>query len=264
MQRASEVSARAAAVSGAAHLARARNGQDAAACWSQGQLGVAVVCDGCGSTETAELGALLVSQRACAMLARRLLAGESLATAAPWQVWRAELARELARLARDFSPRPGSTDELTLEERGALARSLLCTLLVAVVDPEHVSLWALGDGALIADDELTVLGPFADNAPPYLAYDLVGPARPALFVSRARGEHGVVAVATDGAAALGRQLCALVREPRVREHPDALRRALALAARPSERIVWTERRIERAPARLQDDAALAVLSWGRP
>lgn len=258
------VSARAASVLGAAHLARGRNGQDAAACWSEGALGVAVVCDGCGSTEAAELGALLVSQRACAMLARRLLAGESLASAAPWQEWRAELARELARLARDFCPSPGATDELTSAERGALARSLLCTLLVAVVEREHVSLWALGDGALLADDELTVLGPFADNAPPYLAYDLIGPTRPALFLTQARGERGVVAVATDGAAALGAQLGVLVREPRIREHPDGLRRALTLAARPSERILWSERRVERSAAPLQDDAAIAVLSWGQP
>lgn len=259
-----DVSARAAAVLGASHLARARNGQDAAACWSEGPLGVAVVCDGCGSTEAAELGALLVSQRACAMLARRLLAGESLASATPWQEWRAELAHELARLARDFCPRPGATHELTDEQRAALARSLLCTLLIAVAEPEHVSLWALGDGALIADDELTMLGPFANNAPPYLAYDLLGPPRPALFLSRPRGERGVVAVATDGAAALGAQLGALVQEPRIREHPDALRRALALAARPGERIVWSERRVERTPAPLQDDAAVAVLSWGQP
>jgi hypothetical protein len=47
--------------------------------------------------------------------------------------------------------------------------------------------------------------------------------------------------------------------PRFFEHADALRRRLAILARPAERIDWAERRVVRAPAMLQDDCAIAML-----
>ncbi|MBK7536191.1 MAG: hypothetical protein IPI49_12645 [Myxococcales bacterium] len=113
-------------------------------------------------------------------------------------------------------------------------------------------------------DELTVLGPFPDNAPPYLAYDLVGAPPVARLEVRARSAAGALAVATDGAAALEHELLTLACEPRFVDHPDALRRHLATLARAGQRIRWSERRVEHTPARLQDDAAIGLVRWGQP
>ncbi|HRC57815.1 MAG TPA: protein phosphatase 2C domain-containing protein, partial [Kofleriaceae bacterium] len=193
---------KAVAVMGASHLRAARNGQDAAASWSHGELAVAVVCDGCGSSERSELGAQLVARRMCAAVARRLRAGGSVADPALWGACRDEVVDELGHLARSFWVAPEATPKATPEDWPAtlatttatkpattpatlpralpggalpeLAQSLLCTVLVAALDERDAAIWALGDGAFVLGDELTVLGPFPDNAPPYLAYDLVG------------------------------------------------------------------------------------------
>src|SRR6478735_8342872 len=69
-----------AAVTGARHLRTARNGQDAVAVWLDGAdpLAVAVVCDGCSSGASSEVGA-------------RLGAGRSPADPSLWAAARAEV-----------------------------------------------------------------------------------------------------------------------------------------------------------------------------
>ena len=55
----------------------------------------------------------------------------------------------------------------------------LFTIVAAAVADDEVAVWAIGDGAYtIAGRDLIacpprVLGPFADNQPPYLGYDLL-------------------------------------------------------------------------------------------
>jgi hypothetical protein len=127
----------------------------------------------------------------------------------------------------------------------------------------QAAVWALGDGAYSFGDYTRVLGPFEDNAPPYLAYDLLGEARPAelAIASSARAHpRGAIVIATDGACDLDNGLEQFLAEKYV-AHPDALRRQLAVLARTGERIDWDERRVVRAPAALQDDCAVGILRW---
>ena len=70
------ISAASAAVTGARHLRAARNGQDAVATWLGDGAGAAVVCDGCGSGASSEVGARLGAQLVIAAIAARLAAGE--------------------------------------------------------------------------------------------------------------------------------------------------------------------------------------------
>lgn len=285
-----EIRTAAAAVTGAAHLRLARNGQDSVARWSDGQRGVVVVCDGCGSGASSELGAIFTARALCAAMARRLAAGEPAAERSTWEAARGEVVAALARLvvswmperldapgARDSHDEPDASDPreasaVSAAQAQLVEQHLLCTVVAAATDEHGAAVWAVGDGAYVLDGELTVLGPFADNAPPYLAYQLLGVTPAAHFAARAHDDagaaaataHAAILVATDGAAALGEDLCAFVAPPaleRLLSHPDALRRHLATLARASERIVWSERRVERTAAALQDDAAIALLSW---
>ena len=93
--------------------------------------------------------------------------------------------------------------------------------------------------------------------PPYLGYDLLGCPSPAQVVV-ADAECGLAIVATDGATELG---LARFAEPRFLAHRDALRRELAVDARGSERIEWSDRRVHREAAALQDDGAVAIMRW---
>ena len=135
----------------------------------------------------------------------------------------------------------------------------LFTVVAAAWRGDEVAVWALGDGGYMLGERVEVLGPFPDNQPPYLAYDLLGaPARAHLEVAGAA--CGRALVATDGAAEVGLPVFAAAIDHAL-AHPDALRRQLARLARGTERVDWDARRIDRAPAPLQDDGAVAILRW---
>ncbi len=268
----------AAAVTGARHLRSARNGQDAAAAWTGARfadagpggegsggagLGAIVVCDGCGSGGSSEVGARLGAQLVIAALSAQLAAGARPSDPALWDAMRAEVCAALSRLVDAMS---GEREQIVHEQ-------FLFTIIAAAVAGDEVAVWAIGDGVYaIAGCDLAaspprVLGPFADNQPPYLGYDLLagrddgGPAaRARAHLETAQTRAGSVTIATDGVAELGLETLTGDADRWLR-HPDALRRQLAVLARGTERVDWAERRTVRTPAALQDDGAIAVLRW---
>lgn len=244
----SQVRATGAAVTGARHLRTARNGQDAVAMWTGDDAGAVVVCDGCGSGASSEVGARLGAQLVIASLAPRLAAGGSPADPALWAAMRADVVTQLGTLAAAM--------------RGDLAQIVhehfLFTIVAAAVAGEDAAVCAIGDGAYTLEGRTQVLGPFAENQPPYVAYDLLAMGQPAHVVTAPAIRGGAIVVATDGVAELGLDAIAIERSL---AHPDALRRQLAVLARGTERIEWETRRVVRAPAALQDDGAVAILAW---
>jgi protein phosphatase 2C-like protein len=232
------IMATAAAVTGARHLRAARNGQDAAAAWRGDRAAAVVVCDGCGSGASSEAGARLGAALAIRAIAARLAAGAP--AGAIWDDVRRDLVARLRALELDA---------------GAIRDHLLFTIVAAAVAGDDTAVWAIGDGAYDLAGSPHVLGPFADNAPPYLAYDLLDDPRPAHLAVRPRCS---VVVATDGALELDASLASFAA-PRLVAHPDALRRQLAVLARSEPRIDWDARRVVRAPAALQDDCAIGVV-----
>ena len=148
------------------------------------------------------------------------------------------------QLARSM---PGSREQIVHDY-------FLFTTIAAVMVGDAIAVWAIGDGVYAIDGRVRELGPFANNQPPYLAYDLVGNPQGA-HLEIAHGDS--VIVATDGVGEVGVDRFAGV--DRFVTHPDALRRHLALLARGEERIDWTARRVVRTPAALQDDGAVAML-----
>ncbi|HEY1551112.1 MAG TPA: protein phosphatase 2C domain-containing protein [Kofleriaceae bacterium] len=232
-----------AAVTGARHLRAARNGQDAAASERCAAGAVVVVCDGCSGGVSSEVGARLGARFAARAVAARLSAGERVADAALWSGVRQQLVAAIAGIAGD--------DPQLLED------CCLFTLVIGAVDREHAAVWAIGDGAYALGETTRVLGPFADNRPPYLAYDLLGDrAEPAFEVVPA-SSIASLAIATDGVLDLAPG--ELSRFTRCIGHPDALRRQLAVLARTDEQIDWRAQRVTRTPARLQDDCAIGAI-----
>ena len=234
------IRAAAAAVTGSWHLRAARNGQDAALAWIGEDAGAVVVCDGCSSGHSCEVGAKLGARLFLHALVA-CLAEASLAEA--FAHARAATARALGALF----------------DAAAIGEYALFTIVAAAVTRDEAGVWALGDGAYSFGERTHVLGPFADNQPPYLGYDLLGAAPLARF-ERAPADCRAIVVATDGASELALEPFAA---DRFIEHPDALRRHLALLARTSERIDWDERRVVRTAATCHDDVAVGVLRWRR-
>lgn len=249
--------ASAAVVTGARHARAGRNGQDAAAVWVAtapdpvGEVGVTVVCDGCSAGASSEVGARLGASVFARAVGTRLARGDSPADAATWQAARDELVAMISRLA----------DQVAHERERALRDLFLFTVVAAAATAREAAVWALGDGAYSFGERTHVIGPFEDNQPPYLAYDLLGQPLAARLDTAPAGWR-TVAIATDGVAdlieATGQGLERFTA-PALVSHPDALRRELAVLARPRERIDWEARRVERTPAVLQDDCAVGVV-----
>ena len=239
-----------AAVTGAEHRRLDRPGQDAAATLVGPGVGVAVVCDGCGSTPAAQVGAELGARLFAHAIGAAVASGASPADAPTWGAVRAAVAARLGAVAVGLGEDPAA----------AIHDLFLFTVVAAVITPEVAAVYAIGDGRYLLAGADRVLGPFADNQPPYLGYDLLCEPREAVLVTAPAGAAGVVAVATDGAEPL--DLRALAADPRFTAHPDALRRHLAVRARTADAIDWGAQRIAREPALLQDDCAIALLRWG--
>ncbi len=257
-----------AAVTGARHLRMMRNGQDAVAsyrasaerdalaeCVVSAVPAVVVVADGCGTGASSEVGAQLGARLFARALGARLERGASAIDRRTWEEARAELVATLRELVDRIGGRSRSA-------RALVHDYFLFTIVGAAWTPDGAAVWAIGDGAYAFESQLKQLtsDPLS-NAPPYVAYDLLGEPCDAHFAI-APADTVAIVIATDGISELMEQGGTLDRfaAPRFLEHPDALRRELALLARGQERIDWEARRVERVPAVLQDDCAVGVIA----
>lgn len=246
-----------ASVAGADHLRAGRGSQDAVVVLQRGPFLVALVADGCGAAPHSEVGARLGVLLLGRALLRRLEAG-AIGAGQLLACARDELLEELRRLALGLAG--GDEGQPLL---AAVRDQLLFTLVGAVVGPEVTHCFALGDGLLCCDGEELRLGPFPDNAPPYLGYRLLEGRLPPGFesgqlelrplFSRPTAVLGSLALGTDGAlelGGLGAPVASLLADDRIFRNPDALRRRLHLLSRGGPGA---------GPRRLSDDTSLVLL-----
>lgn len=210
------------------------------------RVAIAVVCDGCSSGASSEVGARLGAMAFAHKLCARLEAGECVRERSVWEATRADVAALLATAI-------GAHEIIDVQD---VHDHLLFTIVAAAVTHDGAAVWALGDGGYAIDDHTRVLGPFPNNEPPYLGYDLLGTAAAAHFEVFDRATR--IVVATDGIEDLERDF-GVFAAPELVAHPDGLRRRLAQLARSDDRIDWREQRVVRTPALLQDDLAVAII-----
>ena len=179
-------------VVGVDHRRALRNNQDGLAFANGERWQIVVVTDGCSSGRASEVGARL----GAAYLAARTLdvAPRALdAQAAASGVAAAALAW-LDGIASSFGD---------ARRQDALADMLLFTFLVAAVGPERAFVFGVGDGVVSLNGVTLALDAGPDNAPPYLAYGLLGPApTPIVHVDVPARDVRTLVVATDGAVEL--------------------------------------------------------------
>lgn len=146
------------------------------------------------------------------------------------------------------------------DDRSAMVRDhFLFTLLVGVVGPEQTGVYAIGDGVVCINGERRELGPFENDGPPYLGYELLDRPPPTqTVVEMPTRELRSLVLATDGASVLD-NLADLPEDHRLFRNPDALRRRLARSNDRRLNIDWERRTVERAPATFRDDATVVVV-----
>lgn len=150
-------------VIGREHLRVGKNNQDAYF-WQVVEEGIiAVVCDGCGSGTHSEVGAKLGARMIVETLRCFLKDDFCLESETVWQTLQKLLLSHLQQIA----------EQLGGDRIQTVRDYLLFTIAGVVVTPATTAVFALGDGVVIVNNQVMRLGPFANNAPPYLGYGLL-------------------------------------------------------------------------------------------
>ncbi len=166
-------------VAGTAHTKPAqpgsRNNQDSFVIHQDDEVVIGLVADGCGSGAYSETGARLIVQLGLTALLLNLrsfcFSGEedSVKQEIKKLLFRVkqQILGQISVLARAMTP-PGASFGKVIEDH------FLATLVGFVILPEWSFVFHCGDGVYGVNGELFELGPFPDNAPPYLSYNLTG------------------------------------------------------------------------------------------
>ena len=212
----------AASVVGIDHYRAGRNSHDGFHWELADDLAIAVVCDGCGSGKHSEVGAKLGASLIGREMAERIRAGSDLGPdSALWEEVPRAAIEQLSLLARG----------LRQSLHDAVTDYLLFTIVGVVITRAETVFFSLGDGVFAVNGEQIELGPYPDNAPPYLAYALVDGNAPRLNIDRRLATSGLrhVVIGTDGAAGLA--LSTFCETDHYFRNPDGLRRKLFLMTR---------------------------------
>ncbi len=247
-------------VQGTEHQRLGRNNQDAYYISRLPEAVTAIVSDGCGAGDHSEVGA----QFGVHLTANRIYQQLKTQPAIDWSRLRAEILEDLKMLVTMIGGSPSSIEAY-----------LLFTLVGAVITPYQVTIFSVGDGVYSLNHQLIELGPFEQNAPPYLAYGIrsaelslfqVHHQLPlAQFKSLLVGTDGVVDLikhshqSLPGQSQLVGSISQFWLDDRYFSNPDQLRRQLSLINRSVVQPDWESRCLHKIPGLLTDDTTLIVI-----
>lgn len=200
-----------------------KNNQDASFMYSDNLITVGIVADGCGSGCRSEVGANLGAQLLGTMLVKSMHRTLTSGTVSiDWKRLRLELLGQISVVATKMG------DSLSK----VVSDYFLFSILGFVVIEETTSIFSIGDGSYFINGVETKCGPFSNNAPPYVAYALLGMEEPQFeIVTRATEEITSIAVGTDGVDYIENVQSTLqtwLSTESMFSHPDLLRRRLAV------------------------------------
>lgn len=262
-------------VIGRDHIHDGRNNQDAFHILEDSDFLVAVVCDGCGDASRSEVGAVIGSRfvtQAISRHVKRNPEGQSQLLAYPefWLAVREDVLAQLRVLALQMGD--------SLSE--VMATHFLFTIVGVLITPEISVFFSLGDGTIFVNGERYHLGPYPNNAPPYLGYGLVettqeyepSALRFRVVLALPTDDLKTFLIGTDGVDDLinaegknlpGRQepvgqINQLWRDDRFFNNRVALTRRLNLLNAEARVPDWDRRAIEKHPGLLHDDTTIVV------
>jgi hypothetical protein len=172
---------------------------------------------------------------------------------------RREILAALRKLARGMSDDPVE----------AISECLLFTVVGCAITDEHAAFFSLGDGIIIINGRATTIGPYPENAPPYLAYALLPDCRGQvdlrfrLHAHISTEELDTFLIGSDGVNYLIDASCpggieAFWTDPLHYENLYAISNKLRLLNTERTEIDWQEHRKSVQRGVLPDDTTLVV------
>jgi serine/threonine protein phosphatase PrpC len=243
------------------HVLTGKNNQDAYQISVNERFITAVVCDGCGSGKHSEVGAKLGSRMVIEAIANLLNQDPSLdseiSTSEFWDSVKIHLLQNLKEFVSLFNGNMGNSDMQFVNDY------LLFTIVGALISEYETVTFSIGDGAIAINGKFTEIPPYADNAPPYLAYGLYK-LEAINFEIRDRlptSELESLLIATDGISDLVQveDINQFWQEDRYFKNPDAIRRKLSMLNREEVKPDWNKRELIKQSGILSDDTSLVVI-----
>jgi Protein phosphatase 2C len=195
-----------------------KNNQDSFYIYQDIQSTISIVSDGCGSGKSSEVG----SQIGVRVLGEILRDIQSRGMIPNWERIRIELLSQISVLAGSMG--------VSLSE--IIGDFFLFSLLGVFVTETEVTVFHCGDGFYGVNGAYTSIGPFSNNAPPYLSYGLLGEIVPKFdIINFPASEVHTIVLGTDGTDYIpefGDKLSEWFRTDAIFSNPDSLRRRLAL------------------------------------
>ncbi len=246
-------------VQGREHRRLGRNNQDAYYFeWSDQGL-VAAVCDGCGSESHSEVGA----QLGAILFVKTVLNLMAYHQSLHWETIHNELLRSFQNVVEHWEP-------------DIIAEYCLFTIIGSIITPESVILISLGDGLIVVNGTIKIIGPYANNAPPYLGHSLISEhsISPIQIQAKCSTQNlGSLLIGTDGVEDLirvehdplpGRSqlvgpLSQFWTDNGYFKNSDQIRRKLTLINRDSIQADWANQRLHHTAGLLPDDTTFIVI-----
>jgi len=257
------------------HRSAGKNNQDAICVLEDLETAIAIVCDGCSSGKYAEIGSLLGSRFIGVELLKILNASDCKTEVEAEFILERARQNVLAQL-RVLAMSLGGSFSQTVKDY------FLFTVVGAALTQQSTFIFSIGDGFINLNGETLQIGPFPDNEPPYLGYNLTGSpvtdGRPELlkftihkFVPTE--EVQFLLIGTDGVKDLisaekkkipGRDeevgpLSQFWQEDRNFKNPDIVRRRLAIANQEITRLDQKKSAVEKELGLLPDDTTLVAI-----
>lgn len=251
---------------GREHQRLGKNNQDAFHTLTHEDYAIAVVCDGCGSGLHSEVGATIGAKLIVETIAQKLKDG--LDQPYFWDNLRLELLSQIKTIVNIL------TQEKNITE--FIYNYCLFTLVGVIITPLKTVIFAIGDGIILVNNQLTEIEKFANNAPPYLAYGLCN--YPELSQFKIYHELDTkevesILIGTDGVHDLilaenrnfpGKNekighISQFWLQDSYFKNPDLIRRKLNLINREITKPDWHNQTIKKEVGLLPDDTTLIVI-----
>jgi hypothetical protein len=138
--------------------------QDAWTMLLEEDLSICIVADGCGSGANSEVGSNIGARLIARSLREEYRRSEG---AINWDRLQRHVVAQLDQIVWGMS---GDTVE---EYVKTVTRFFLFTVIGCIIDRSTVTFFGLGDGTIAVNGTPITFGPFPENKPPYIGYNLV-------------------------------------------------------------------------------------------
>lgn len=269
-------------VRGSLHISTDKPNQDAFVWRFLPDYILGIVCDGCGSGKYSEAG----SKVGVRLIAKAIKENLNVFMSQPMQLFRSEPPYPFwERVRQDVL---AQIRILVRAMGGSLSQTVtdyfLFTTVGFLMTPFGVSIFSIGDGVFIINGEVKTIGPFPENKPPYITYDLTGSSvtdnNPSLRFFQINeilkiDDVQSILIGCDGLedfigsenkvipGGKEKDLVGPVSQFWEQDgfftNRDMVRRRLAVVNRPYQKIVWDKKQVIRKKGLLRDDTTLIVV-----